>query len=175
MLKKTIAKKLNGQLGEELYSSYLYLAMAAYFEEINLPGFAHWMKLQAQEELGHVMRLFDYINDRRSRVNLGPVKGPQKEWDSPLDAMEAAYKHECLVSGKINECVTLALKENDHSTNAFLQWFVAEQVEEEATSDEIVQKLTRIGDSSSGLYLLDSELSQRTVNLSAQGDPGAGA
>jgi len=172
VLKESIEAKLNDQLNKELYSAYLYFSMAAYFESISLKGFASWMKIQAQEELAHVARLFDYINDRSGRVRLGPVDEPPGDWDSPIAVMQNAYEHECWVSEKINECVTLALAENDHSTNTFLQWFVAEQVEEEATADEIVQKLKLIGDNSSGLFLMDNEVGGRSAD---SGDGAAGA
>lgn len=172
MLKESIEAKLNDQLNKELYSAYLYLSMASYFESISLKGFANWMKVQAQEELTHVAKLFDYINDRNGRVRLGPVDEPPAEWDSPIAVMQNAYEHECWVSEKINECVSLALSENDHSTNTFLQWFVAEQVEEEATADEIVQKLKLIGDNSSGLFLMDNEVGGRSLD---SGDGAGGA
>ena len=172
MLKESIEAKLNDQLNKELYSAYLYLSMASYFESISLKGFANWMKVQAQEELTHVAKLFDYINDRNGRVRLGPVDEPPAEWDSPIAVMQNAYEHECWVSERINECVSLALSENDHSTNTFLQWFVAEQVEEEAMADEIVQKLKLIGDNSSGLFLMDNELGGRSPD---SGDSAAGA
>lgn len=170
MLKDAIESKLNDQVNKELYSAYLYYSMASYFESINLKGFANWVKVQAQEELTHVARLFDYINDRGGRVQFDAVDGPPGEWDSPLAALQNAYEHECWVSERINECVSLALAENDHSTNTFLQWFVAEQVEEEANADDIVQKLTLIGDNSSGLFLMDNELGGRSLSS----DDGAG-
>lgn len=164
MLNKTILNKMNAQITAELESAYLYFSMMSYFESISLKGFAHWMKLQAQEELGHAMRIFSYVNDKSMRVKTGPIGAPKNEWDSPLDAIEDFYTHECAVSEMINECVTLAIKENDHSTNTFLQWFVSEQVEEEASADEVVQKLKLIGDNSSGLFLLDTELSKRALD-----------
>lgn len=173
MLKKSVLDKLNAQLNSELSSAYLYYSMSAYFEHTNLKGFANWMKVQAQEELAHVDRLFNYINDRSARVVLKAVPAPKGEWKSPLDAMEDAYRHECEVSEQINECVSFALKENDHSTNTFLQWFVAEQVEEEAAADEIVQKLKLIGDNSSALYLLDSDLGRRTFAGGGSAGPAA--
>lgn len=163
MLKKSMEAKLNDQLNKEIYSAYLYFSMAAYFESISLKGFANWMMVQAQEELIHGAKLFDYINDRKGRVRLEQVDKPPEEWGSPLDVIQNAYEHECWVSEKINECVSMALTENDHSTNTFLQWFVAEQVEEEAAADEIVQKLKLIGDNSSGLFLVDSELAGRSL------------
>ena len=169
MLKDAILEKLNDQLNVELKSAYVYYAMAGYFENISLKGFAHWMTLQAQEELTHVDRIFKYINDKGARVQLREVPAPRGDWKSPLDAMQDAYDHECLVSEKINECVSAALASNDHSTNTFLQWFVAEQVEEEAAADDVVQKLKLIGDHPSGLFMLDNELSKRSFSPSSAG------
>ena len=169
MLKDSILEKLNEQVNHELRSAYVYYAMAAYFEGVSLKGFAHWMTLQAQEELTHVDRIFRYINDKGARVELRDVPAPRGEWKSPLDAMQDAYNHECFVSEKINECVSAALAANDHSTNAFLQWFVAEQVEEEAAADDVVQKLKLIGEHPSGLFLLDNELSKRTFAPNSAG------
>lgn len=171
MLKETILKQLNGQLNHELQSAYLYYSMAGYFESVNLKGFANWMTIQAQEELTHVARIFHYINDRGARVHLTEVGAPPLEWDSPLDAMEHTYKHECKVSELVNEAVSLALAESDHPTNTFLQWFVAEQVEEEATADDVAQKLKLIGDNTTGLYMLDTEMSKRTFASSGEENP----
>jgi len=168
MLKKVISEKLNDQINREAFSAYLYYSMSAYFESINLKGFANWMTMQAQEEIAHTHRLFTYINDKGDRVLLSALDEPQHDWDSPLACIEDAYNHECLISECINECVTLALKENDHATNAMLQWFVSEQVEEEANADDLVQKLKLIGDNSSGLYMLDAELGKRTFDPAAE-------
>lgn len=161
MLKQTVLDKLNQQMNDEILSAYLYLSMCGYLESISLKGFSNWMRIQSQEELTHAWRLFKYINDRSGRAVMHAVDQPQHDWGSPLEVLEHVYRHECLVSEKINECVGLALQENDHSTNAMLQWFVTEQIEEEATADEVVQKLKLIGDNSSGLYLLDSEMANR--------------
>jgi ferritin len=170
MIKKPMLDKLNEQFNCELASAYVYYAMAAYFDSINLKGFANWMRIQAQEELTHVHRIYSYIIDRGARPSFGEQKAPTQEWKSPLAAMQDAYKHECFISEKINECVTLALKEGDHPTNTMLQWFVNEQVEEEASADDVVQKLKLIGDNTSALFLLDNELAGRTF---APGSPAA--
>lgn len=173
MLKDNVLEKLNEQLKFELASAYVYFSMAAYFESISLKGFANWMAVQAQEELSHVVRIFNYVNDKGARVRTYALDAPKNDWGSPLDAIQDAYGHECMISEKINECVTLALEENDHSTNTFLQWFVAEQVEEEANADDLVQKLKLIGDNSSGLFLLDQELQKRKFEgETAGGAPG---
>jgi len=161
MIGKKIEKALNDQINAELYSAYLYLSMAAYFESINLPGFASWMRVQTQEEVMHAMKIYDYVNERGSRVILKSIEGPPTKWKSPLAVFEAIYKHEQVVTDRINDLVDLAVKEKDHATNAFLQWFVTEQVEEEQSTDEIVQKLTLIKDAPGAMYMLDKELGQR--------------
>ncbi len=161
MVNKKIEGALNQQLNAELYSSYLYLSMSAYFQSINLPGFANWMRVQAQEELVHAMKFYDFINERGGRVMLQEVKAPPTEWSSPHDVFENAYKHEQKVTGLINDLVNLAVGERDHATNIFLQWFVTEQVEEEASADEVVQKLKLVGDDNAGLFMLDGEMGQR--------------
>ena len=161
MLKETIQDALNKQINAELYSAYLYLSMSSYFESINLKGFANWMRVQAQEELGHAMRMYDYVVERGGRVILDTIEKPPSEWKSPLDAFEAVYNHETKVTGLINDLVELALKERDHATYNMLQWFVNEQVEEEASADEIVQKLKLVGDEGRALFMIDRELAQR--------------
>lgn len=172
MLKDAILNKLNEQIKHEAYSAYLYYAMVGYFETKNLKGFANWMLIQAQEEITHMHRIFTYINDRGAVVELEGVEKPQATWESPVDCIRDALEHERFISEKINECVSLAVAENDHSTNTMLQWFVSEQVEEEATADELLQKLIMIGDNASGLFLLDIELSKRQFH---SGSGGGGA
>ncbi|MFC1705659.1 ferritin [Planctomycetota bacterium] len=162
MLNENIEKAINEQINAEIYSAYLYYSMSAYFESINLEGAASWMRSQAAEELTHAHKFFTYVNDRGGQVLLTALNGPPTEWESPLATFQAAYEHEVHVTSLINALVTLALKENDHTTNNFLQWFVAEQIEEEATADSIVQKLKRVTDSPSGLFMVDQELGQRT-------------
>jgi len=161
MLDEKMQTALNKQMNAELYSSYLYLSMSAYFQSISLPGFANWLRIQAQEELVHAMKFYDFINERGGRVMLQPVEGPPTEWSSPLDVFENTYKHEQKVTSLINDLVNLAVKEGDHATNIFLQWFVTEQVEEESSADEVVQKLKLMGDAKGGLFMLDREMAQR--------------
>ena len=168
MISEKMQEALNGQLNAEIYSSYLYLSMAAYFQHINLGGFAAWMRVQAQEELVHVMKYYDFINERGGRVVLKPVEGPPAEWESPLAAFEAAYEHEQKVSGLINDLVERALEERDHASNIFLQWFVTEQVEEEDTANGVVQKIKLMGDARGGHFMLDQELGQRIFTPPAQ-------
>lgn len=161
MISKKMEEALNGQINAELYSAYLYLSMVSYFASMNLPGFANWMRVQTQEELTHAMKIYDFINERGGRVILKSVAEPVTEWKSPLAAFEAAYKHEQLVTSLINDLVNLAIEEKDHATNNFLQWFVNEQVEEESSVDEVVQKLKMTESVPGGQFLIDRELSQR--------------
>ncbi|MGZ7117352.1 MAG: ferritin [Methanobacterium sp.] len=161
MLKERVLKALNSQLNAELYSAYLYLSMEAYFESMDLAGFAKWMRAQSQEELMHAMKFYDYIVRRGERVALTVIEEPQFEWDSPLAVFEHVYAHEQKVTGLINELVDLSVSESDHATTNFLQWFVAEQVEEEESSSGVLQRVKLAGDSKSGLFMLDGELGQR--------------
>lgn len=161
MLSEKMQEALNDQLDAELYSAYLYLSMSAYFESLNLGGFANWMKVQAQEETVHAMKFHAYTNERGGRVKLGAVEAPPWEWDSPLAVFEAAYQHEQKVTGLINDLVKIAKGENDHATEIFLQWFVTEQVEEEDSVSKVVSMLELIGDSGHGLLMADRELGQR--------------
>lgn len=164
MIKDKMVNALNKQINEELYSAYLYASMRAYFESINLKGFAQWMKIQVQEELYHARKIENYIYERGGRVELHEIKSPPKEWKSPLDAFEAVYKHECHITECIHKLAELAEKEGDRAVRLFLDWFINEQVEEEATADEIVQKLKMIQDSPGGIYWIDKDLSQRQLN-----------
>lgn len=142
MLKQPMLDKLNAQLAKEAYSAYLYYAMVGYLETTNLKGFANWMLIQAQEEMTHMHRLFTYINDRGAQVVLAPLEQPPHTWDSVEACIAETLAHEQMISESINECVTLAMAENDHPTNTMLQWFVSEQVEEEANADDLLQKVT---------------------------------
>jgi ferritin len=162
MLSKKMKEALNKQINAELFSSYLYFSMAAYFYAENFPGFANWMRIQEHEERIHATKFYDYIVARNGRVNLLPIEGPQVEWESPLAAFEDSYKHEQKVTGLIHKLTDLALSEGDHATHSFLKWFVDEQVEEEANVDAVVQDLRRAGDSQQLLFMLDRELGART-------------
>jgi ferritin len=162
MISKKMQNAINGQINAELYSAYLYLSMSADFSSKNLPGFANWMKIQAQEELGHAMKLYNFIEERLGRVTLKAIDAPATEWDSPLAAFQAVLKHEQKVTGLIDKLVDQAIAENDHATRGFLQWFVDEQVEEEASADAIVEQLKLIKNAPGGLYMLDKELGRRT-------------
>jgi ferritin len=161
MIKKAVQDAINKQISREMYSSNLYLAMAGYYKSINLNGFANWMRVQAQEEMMHALKFFDYILERGGITQIGEIQAPPSKWDSPLTAFEDAYKHEQLVTEWINELADLAIKEGDHATGILLQWFINEQVEEEASASEIVERLRMAGDSKGSLFMLDSELKTR--------------
>lgn len=161
MISKKMMEALNDQMNAELYSAYLYLSMEAYFESKNLTGFAKWMRAQTQEEVMHAMKIYDFVNERGGRITLKAIDGPPMEWDSPLAVFEAVYAHEQKVTSLINDLVDLAIKEKDHATNSFLQWFVNEQVEEEASADEILQQLKMMQSAPGGMFMLNRELAQR--------------
>ena len=161
MIDGRMQEALNKHINAELYSSYLYLSMSAYFQSVNLAGFAHWMRVQAREELSHAMKFYDHVLERGGTVALQPVEAPPPRWDSPLAVFEEAYRHEQKVTGLINQLVDDAVQTRDHATNNFLQWFVSEQVEEEASAEAIVQKLRLVGDAPGGLFVLDHELGGR--------------
>ena len=160
-ISKTIQAALNDQINAELYSSYLYLAMAAYFDSINLPGFAAWMKVQAKEEEAHAQRFNKFIVERGGRVVLKGIAEPPAAWKSPLDAFSAAYKHEQYITDRINKLVALADKQADPATTVMLVWFVNEQVEEENNARTIVEQLKMIKDSTGALFMLDHQLGKR--------------
>jgi len=162
MIDKSTQDALNSQMNAEIYSSYLYMSMSAWFESEGLKGAANWMRVQALEEGVHAMKFYNYVRDRGGRVAFAAIEAPPAEWKSPLDCFQAVYAHEQKVTGLINKLVDLAISKSDHATNSFLQWFVTEQVEEEASADELVQKLKLIKDSPQALLMLDTELAART-------------
>ncbi|MDH4138293.1 MAG: ferritin [Anaerolineae bacterium] len=161
MLSKTIQDAMNEQVKNELYSAYLYLSMSAYCEAANLPGFAHWMRVQAQEEVEHAMKFYHFVYERGGRVALQAIDQPPVEFQSPLHVFEQTLAHEQKVTTMIHDLYTLAVQEKDYASQAFLQWFVTEQVEEEASATQIVETLKRIGDKSHALIMLDKELGRR--------------
>ena len=161
MISNTMTEALNDQINKELFSSYLYLSMSSYAAHIGLPGVANWFYVQAQEELSHVQKFYHYVNERGGRVVLDAIEKPEFEWDSVLDVFEATYEHEQKVTSLINGLVEVARIENDNATYNFLQWFVSEQVEEEASADAMVQKMKLIGDFGPGIFMLDQEAMQR--------------
>ena len=162
MIKRTVESALNNQMNKEFYSYYLYLSMAAHFDSNNLKGFGHWLKAHGKEEAGHAMKLYEYLMSRGGKVLLQRIDAPPSTWKTHKDVFEDAYRHEQKVTGLIMKLVDLAKSEKDHSTEIFLQWFVTEQVEEEATANEILQKLQLVGSEGSALLVLDSELGKRS-------------
>ena len=161
MLGKKLEDAINEQINKELYSSYLYLSMSAYCEAESLPGFADWMRVQAQEEVGHAMHFFDYVNARGGRVVLKAIEMPPPIWKSPLEMFEQVLEHERKVTGMINRLYELALIEKDYATQMELQWFVTEQVEEEESAGQVVDQLKRVGEQPVGLLMLDRQLGER--------------
>jgi ferritin len=170
MLSERMQSAINAQINAEWYSEYLYYSMSAYFDSSGLPGMANWMNCQAQEEHFHTMKLFGYMNERGGRVILTAIEEPRTDWESPLAVFEAAYAHEQKVTGLINGLMDLALGEKDHGTAQMLQWFVEEQVEEEASADSVVQQLKWIGNSGQGMLMLDKELAARVFTPLAKGE-----
>lgn len=161
MLSGKMQEALNSQINAELGSAYIYMAMAAYFESMDVPGFANWMEVQSKEELSHAQLLYRYVYERDGRVELSAIEGPPKEWKSLLDAFGEAYKHEQYISKRIHDLVDLARQEKDAATENFLQWFVKEQVEEEASAKAIIQQLKLVGDFGPGILMLDREMATR--------------
>ena len=161
MLHEKMEKALNEQVNAEMFSAYLYLAMGAYFESAALRGAATWMNAQAQEEMVHAMKIYNFVIGRGGRAKLLAIDAPQFEWKSMLDAFEAAYKHELYITGRISDLMNLANELKDHATAEMLLWFVKEQVEEEAQTDEIVQKLKQVQNVPGGLFLVDKDLGTR--------------
>ena len=173
MIPKKMEEALNGQLNAELYSAYLYLSMAAYFESVDLAGFANWMRIQNREEQFHAMKFYDYIIERGGRVTLRRIETPPSDWDSPLAAFEATLEHERKVTGLINDLVYLARQEKDNASEIFLQWFVNEQVEEEDNVSKGLGQLKLIKDSPQALFMMDKEMGQRVFTPPAAAEGGA--
>jgi len=161
MIKSRIEKELNKQLNAEYYSAYLYLSMSAYLSSVNLQGFSNWMKVQFEEEQAHAMKLYDYILDRGGRVILGQIEAPPYEWTDIINLFEDVFEHEQKVSHMINELVNISIEEKDHATVSMLQWFVTEQVEEEANVSDLLDQLKLIEGKGAGLFMLDREAKQR--------------
>jgi len=160
-LSASMQKELNDQIRKEFGACYLYLSMAAYFAEKNLNGFARWMRMQAMEEAKHAMKIFDFVEDRGGRVTLDGIDKPPPDFPSPLAVFEHARDHETKVSSGIHQLYEMAAAERDYATQAMLQWFITEQVEEEKTSSQIVDTLRMIAENTSGLYMFDKELGSR--------------
>lgn len=162
MLKKSIEKAFNEQINAETYSAYLYWSMSAWCETNNLPGFANWMRIQAQEEMTHALKFYTHILERGGQVKLTAIDGPETEWKDIEAVFAATLKHENYVTERINALVDLAIKEKDHASNQYLQWFVNEQVEEEKNAEQILGQLKIMGKQpGAALYMLDKEMAAR--------------
>ena len=160
-IKAAVEKAINDQINAELYSAYLYLSMAAYFESRNMKGFAKWMQIQTKEEVSHAMKFYNFVFERGGKVTLKAVEQPQTDWKSPLALFEQVYEHEQKVTNLINKLVEAARADNDVATENFLMWYIDEQVEEEAHAYEAVQKLKMVGDVPQAMYMLDKEMGAR--------------
>ncbi|MCF7791331.1 MAG: ferritin [Victivallales bacterium] len=154
-------KALNDQINFELYSSYIYMAMSSYLKSLNLNGFANWMEIQVQEEVFHATKLYNFLHERGGNVEFQEIPKPRADWNSPKEVFQHAYEHEQTVTDRINNLVNLAHDLKDHATNAHLQWFVNEQVEEESSVLGVLQQIKLSGNSTDGLFMLDRELGQR--------------
>lgn len=161
MISPRVQDAINEQIMHEFYSSYVYLSMSAHFERAGLPGFAHWMRLQADEEHDHAMRLYDHLNDRGGTVVLQAIKQPPAEFGSPVEVFQAALEHERRVTALIHDLYKVAVEEKDYPAEVELQWFITEQVEEEKSAGEIVDKLKLAGDHNAAILMLDQELGRR--------------
>jgi ferritin len=161
MISDKLQDAINEQIKYEFYSAYMYLAMSADCSDRNLTGFAHWLRLQAREEVDHAMRFFDFLIERGGRVELHAIDKPPFEFGSPLEIMERSLEHERFVTSRINELYDLANAEQDRPAQVMLQWFVTEQVEEEASIDEIVQRMKMFGADGAALFMLDRDLGSR--------------
>jgi len=170
MLKEKMEKALNEQINKEFYSAYLYLSMSAYAQTIGLPGTANWMKIQAQEELTHANKFFDYVNERNGKVVLKPIGAVDNEFGSVIELFERTLEHEEYISDSINKLTDIAIELSDHATRSLLLWFIDEQVEEEASIHDIIDKLKMTDGHGQGLFMLDKELEARvfvdsTINV----------
>lgn len=161
MLSKAIQDAINEQIKNELHSAHQYLSMSAYCESVTLPGFAHWMRAQAQEEREHAMKFYDFLLNRNGRVILQAIDQPVVEFGSPVEVFEQALDQEQKVTAQINELYGLTTRENDYASQVFLQWFVTEQVEEEKNVGDVLETLTMLGDEGEALFLFDKELGKR--------------
>ena len=161
MFNRVVQDKMNQQIMHEMYSAYMYLSMSAQCESANLPGFAKWLRMQADEEMEHAMKFYDFIHERGGKVTLLAIDQPPSEFGTPREIFEQVYAHEQKVTGLINSIYEVALKENDYPSQIFLHWFIDEQVEEESNSSQILETLKMIGESPNGLFMLDRQLGKR--------------
>jgi len=161
MFSKIMQKAMNDQIHHELESAYIYLSMAAYFTGENYPGFAHWMKMQFDEEMIHAFRFYDYIHSRGERVILQSIEEPAADFDSPLAAFETSLAHEKKITADIHKLYALAMEEKDYPSLSFLQWFIDEQVEEEEHVGEVVENIKRVSGVDHAMLMMDRELALR--------------
>jgi ferritin len=164
MIGKAMQDAMNEQINKELFSSYLYLSMAAYYEDKNLPGFASWMRVQAEEEREHAMKFFDFIQERGGRIWLKAIDAPKTDWSSSLEVAEEVAAHEAKVTASIYSLYEMALQEKDYPAQVMLQWFINEQVEEEKNAAEIVAALKLIEDRGTAVLMLDHQLAKRKAD-----------
>ena len=161
MISKKLIDAINEQINKELFSAYLYLSMVAYFEDNDLPGVAHWLRLQAAEEQEHAMKFFDFLVERGGKVSLGAIEQPKAEWTSSMNAFEEVLEHEQFITASINKLYELAVEEKDYPSQFLLQWFIEEQVEEESSANEVIQNLKLIEKGGTAVLMLDKELGKR--------------
>jgi ferritin len=161
MISKIMSEALNSQLNKELYSAYLYLSMSSYANCVGMKGTANWFMVQYQEEMTHFMKFYTYINGQGVHVELAAMEAPPSEFGSLLSMFEQALKHEQFITGSINDGMEQAILEKDHATQIFLQWFVTEQVEEEANAGDVIARLKMAGETGAGLLMVDGELATR--------------
>lgn len=167
MISDKMQSELNEQVNKEFYSAYLYLAMSAYCTTIGLPGFAHWMRLQYEEENMHVTKMYDYILSQGGEVHLKAIEEPSREYGTPLEIFEKTLEHEQFITKSINNLMRMAIEDNDYATQAFLQWYITEQVEEEANVQDILNPLRMVGSDKSGLMMIDQKLGGRPAPAAA--------
>jgi ferritin len=162
MLDKKLEAAFNDQINKELYSEYLYLGMKSIFADMNLPGFVNWFDVQVQEERAHAMGMFDYVHERNAQVTLEAIDKPEIKGSTPLEIFEQVLEHEEYVTSRINALMDVAEEVRDRAALSFLDWYLKEQVEEEANVGGVLAQLEMIGDDKSGLFALDKELGART-------------
>ncbi|GAT62177.1 ferritin [Paludibacter jiangxiensis] len=168
MLSKLLEKEINDQINYEFWSAQLYLSMSAHFSDLGLPGFAHWMYIQYQEETTHAIKFFNYVIERGGKAEVQPIKAVPTNWDSVLGVFEETMEHEQKVTARINHLADTAVAEKDHATQSMLRWFIDEQVEEEANVKAIVDTLKLVKDNGYAIYSLDKELAARVFVDSTQ-------
>lgn len=167
MISTTMAQRLNGQINKEFYSAYFYMSMSAHSEGQNLKGVAAWFMAKYEEETAHAMQIYGYLHDQGARVELEAVDKPPTEYQGVLDMFEKTLSHEQDVTASFNELVDAALAERDHATNIFLQWFVTEQIEEEATVSDIIGRVKLVGARGEGLFMMDNQLAEVAKQMSS--------